>query len=186
MGDTLRAILSLSGFKRVIPLQKTIVKSVLCSTLGILIASCGIHQQQALSSDEQVKLYFTEHQAEFENLKITLLAEKQQRFVVQFKSQDGYTVSPHAGQVTVTAIEACKKLMREIDADKVVRNGSAVCIRVRLIENAEKIEEENIVFDDNAHAVNGLGLRRDSIVLGSGWIIVKDRIDLRTGAINLK
>jgi hypothetical protein len=138
-------------------------------------------QKQELPSDSQAKQTFAEHRAEFENLKTKLLAEKSLGFTVEYKVQDIYRVKPRTERVSSSTIEACKELMKQINADKVIRSNRAVCVRIGLVENKEKYQEKSIVFDPSGVYMPPVvepKLSRQFIDLGSGWNIVNDKIDL--------
>ncbi len=119
-------------------------KLLVCMLTVSSIASCSNQekQQQPLTNSE-VKQQFSEHQAEFESVKTLLLSENLHGFTVT----EDYTTLPKSFRLPPSTLESCKKLMKEIRADKVVRLGDTVRFRILFKESGSELDEKNIVFD---------------------------------------
>lgn len=165
------------------PLRKLLL--VLIASTAMESSPCAAGQQ--LRTSNQIKSEFQEHTSEFEAAKTSLLATESHSFCISVNHATNYAFVPSAIRLPAKSFESCKKLMKAIDADDVVRVGNTIRFRICFKKTGSKLEEQNIVFDaKREHVVpkKESGVKRVVDDLGAGWLIVSDQIDLKTFNVN--
>lgn len=158
-------------------------KLLLLLIASTVIGSSAYAKDQQLQTNNQIKSEFVQHNIEFEAVKTNLLATKSHSFSITAN----YAVVPKSVRLPAKSFNMCKKLMKEVGADNVVRLGNTLRFRIFYKQTGNKLEEKNIVFDAKKEYVvpkKEPGIKRTVDELGGGWCIVFDQIDFKIFHVN--